>query len=129
MNMKTFEQTGTTANPMVDNAADKADAAIRSTQRATNSALDSLSSSVEDARSHVTPMLNRASEQATAMAQRGIDAVRNGSQQVRDKALHATDLTADYIKNDPIKAVLIAAATGAALMALVGLLSRSRRDY
>jgi ElaB/YqjD/DUF883 family membrane-anchored ribosome-binding protein len=126
MNMKTFDQTGTTTNTMVDHAADKADAAIRSTQRATNSALDNLSTSVESARTQVTPMINRASEQASAMAQRGIEAVRNGSQQVRDKAVHATDVTADYIKNDPIKAVLIAAATGAALMALVGLLSRSR---
>lgn len=128
MNMKTFDQPGTASNTMVDSAAEKADAAIRSTQRATNTALESLSSSVEDARSHVSPLLNRASEQAAAIAHRGIDAVRNGSQQVRDKAVHATDVTAGYIKNDPIKAVLIAAATGAALMALVSLLSRSRRD-
>jgi ElaB/YqjD/DUF883 family membrane-anchored ribosome-binding protein len=128
MNMKTLEQTGTATNTMVDHAAEKADAAIRSTQRATNSALESLSSTVEDARSHVAPLINRASEQATAIAQRGIDAVRNSSQQVREKAVYATDVTAGYIKNDPIKAVLIAAATGAALMALVGLLGRSRRD-
>jgi hypothetical protein len=31
-----------------------------------------------------------------------------------------------YIKDEPVKAMLIAAATGAALMALVGLVSRSR---
>jgi len=124
MDMKSVEQ----PNALVDHAAEKADAAIRSTQRATNNALDGLSATVQDARSHVSPMLNRASEQAAALAQRGIDAVRTSSQQVREKAVQATDVTAGYIRNDPIKAVLIAAATGAALMALVGLLSRSRRD-
>jgi ElaB/YqjD/DUF883 family membrane-anchored ribosome-binding protein len=31
-----------------------------------------------------------------------------------------------YVRAEPVKAVLIAAATGAALMALVGLMSRSR---
>ena len=124
MDMKSVEQ----PNALVDHAAEKADAAIRSTQRVTNNALDGLSAGVQDARSHVSPILNRASEQAAALAQRGIDAVRTSSQQVREKAVQATDATAGYIRNDPIKAVLIAAATGAALMALVGLLSRSRRD-
>ncbi|HET7792737.1 MAG TPA: hypothetical protein VFL64_05065 [Rhizobacter sp.] len=122
--MKTVEQPSTLA----DSAADKAEHAIRATQRVTNDALDGLSTSVQNTRDRVSPMLSRAGEQAAALAHRGIDAVRTGSQTVRDKAVHATDATADYIKNDPIKSVLIAAATGAALMALIGLLSRPRRD-
>ena len=89
-------------------------------------ALDSLAESVQGARQQVSPLLNRATEQASAMAHRSLEAVRLGSQQLRDKALHATDTTASYIKHDPIKSVLIAAAAGAALMALVSLLSRSR---
>lgn len=52
--------------------------------------------------------------------------MRQTSQQLRDKAMHASDTTASYIRNDPIKSVLIAAATGAALMALVSLVTRSR---
>lgn len=111
---------------IADQAAQTADDAIKSTQQVANNALDSLASSVQDARQQVSPLLNRATEQASAMAHRGLEAVRHGSQQLRDKALHATDTTAGYIKNDPIKAVLIAAATGAALMALVSLISRSR---
>ena len=113
---------------LADQAAEKADAAIKSTQRVTNDALDSLSTSVHSAQQHVSPMLDRASAQASALAHRGMDAVRASSQQLRDKANLATEVTSGYIKNDPIKAVLIAAATGAALMALVSLLSRSRRS-
>jgi ElaB/YqjD/DUF883 family membrane-anchored ribosome-binding protein len=40
--------------------------------------------------------------------------------------LRVGDSTALYIKDEPLKAMLIAAAAGAALMALVGLLARSR---
>lgn len=113
---------------IADHAAQTADEAIKSTQQVANHALDSLAGSVQNARQQVSPLLDRATEQASALAHRGVEAVRHGSQQLRDTALHATDTTAGYIKNDPIKAVLIAAATGAALMALVSLISRSRHN-
>lgn len=115
-----------TASSLADQAAGKADQAIRSTQRMTNDALDGLSDSVNSASSRVSPLINRATEQASALAHKSMDAVRQTSQQLRDKAMHASDTTASYIRNDPIKSVLIAAATGAALMALVSLVSRSR---
>lgn len=114
------------ADNLADHAALSADQAIRSTQRVTNDALNSLAGTVQDLRHQASPLLQRASDQASALAQRGVDAVLDGSQKVRDQARHASDSTQDYIKAEPIKAVLIAAATGAALMALVGLMSRSR---
>ena len=81
---------------------------------------------IESARDQAVPLINRLSSQAETAARRGVDAVRDTSAQVREKALKASDTTVAYIKDEPLKAVLIAAATGAALMALVGLLSRSR---
>ena len=54
-------------------------------------------------------------------------AMRNGSQHLREKAVQASDSTIGYIKDEPVKAMLIAAATGAALMAMLSLLTR-RRD-
>ena len=77
-------------------------------------------------RDMAVPALNRTGEQIGALAQRGVDAVRGGSQQLRDSAQRASDTTVGYIKDEPVKAVLIAAATGAALMALIGLMTRSR---
>ena len=71
-------------------------------------------------------MINRAGEQASALAQRGVNAVRDTTQQLRDRAVHVTDSTVTYIKDEPLKAMLIAAATGAVLMALLGMLNRSR---
>ncbi len=119
---KTLEQ----SNGLVDQVAQTADNAIRSTQHLANSALDSLAGSVQDVRHEAAPLLNRAGEQASALAQRGVNAVRDSSLRLRDSAVQARDGTVLYIKDEPLKSILIAAAAGAALMALVGLLSRSR---
>ena len=119
---KTLEQ----SNGLVDQVAQTADNAIRSTQHLANSALDSLAGSVQDVRHEAAPLLNRAGEQASALAQRGVNAVRERSQKLRDSAVQAKDGAVLYIKDEPLKSMLIAAAAGAALMALVGLLSRSR---
>lgn len=79
----------------------------------------------QDLRQQISPLLARAGEQASALAQRGVDAVRDRSLQVREQALRASDNTLNYIKDEPVKAVLFAAAFGAALMALIGMLRRS----
>jgi len=67
---------------------------------------------------------DNATAQAVGAAQRGVAAMRNGSQQMLDHAHHASDSTVSYIRDEPVKSMLIAAATGAALMALVGLMTR-----
>ena len=72
------------------------------------------------------PLMESANEQATEMAQRVVDAVRESSQQLQDKAARASDSTAKYIRDEPVKSLLIAAATGAVLMALANLMWRAR---
>jgi ElaB/YqjD/DUF883 family membrane-anchored ribosome-binding protein len=111
---------------MADNAAGSAQGAIRSTQRAADQALDRLSEKVDEARSQAGPLLIKVTSQAEAAARRGMEAVRDTSQQLREKALQAQDLTVAYVKDEPIKAMLIAAATGALLMGIVSMLGRSR---
>ena len=73
----------------------------------------------------VAEKVSHAIDQADALASRGVEAVRDGAQQIRDKAHSVSDSTVSYIKEEPVKAVLIAAAAGAALMALLSLASRS----
>ena len=110
-----------------DSAADSAQNAVRSTQNMANAALDRLGEKVENVREQAAPMINRLSSQAEAAARRGAEAVKETSAQLRDKALHAQDTTVAYIKDEPVKAMLIAAATGAVLMALLSMSSRSSR--
>jgi ElaB/YqjD/DUF883 family membrane-anchored ribosome-binding protein len=66
----------------------------------------------------------RITDQASKLAHRGVDALNDASHQVRDRVLQASDNTVNYIRAEPVKAALMAAATGAALMALVCLMTR-----
>ena len=87
--------------------------------------MDGVAGSVKELRNEVAPMVNQVAERASALAQRGADALHRGSQPLIDKAQHAADSTTSYIRAEPVKAMLIAAATGAALMGLVTLVNRS----
>ncbi len=111
---------------IADGAAGSAQGAIRSTQRAADETLDRLSDKVEEARSQSGALLNKVTSQAEAAARRGMDAVRDSSQQLRDRAMQVSDSTVAYVKDEPIKAMLIAAATGALLMGLITMMARSR---
>jgi ElaB/YqjD/DUF883 family membrane-anchored ribosome-binding protein len=113
------------SNNVADQITQSADDAIRSTQRLANETVDGLAHAMQDMRTQAAPMLNRASEQVSTLAQRGVDSVRETSQHLREKTRDAADGTVRYIKDEPVKAMLLAAATGAALMALVSLISRS----
>lgn len=121
---KTIESTRNVA----DQATQSADAAIAATQRVVSNALDGLAGSAHELNHGAAPLLQRVGDQAATLAQRGLDSVLDGSRRVRDRALDTTEHTVDYIRAEPVKAVLIAAATGAALMAVGQMMaSHSRR--
>lgn len=113
-------------NAVVDPVTRSADQAIRSTQHAATAALDSIAESAQTLRRETAPLLDRAADRASTLAHRGIDAVKDATHQVRAQAQSTSDRTVDYIRAEPVKAVLIAAAAGAALTGAVVLLSRSR---
>ncbi len=113
-------------NRLADQVAESADHAIRSTQRVANEALDGMADTVQDIRHEAAPLLNRAAEQASTLKQRGLDAVRNSSHQLQDKAQRASASTVKFVRDRPIRAMVIASAAGAALTAITGLFRRSR---
>lgn len=114
-------------NTLADKAAATADQAINSTQRLAQRALDGLSNGVDDLKNAATPAIQRVSDQAHALAQRGLDSARDSAQHVRERAHQMSAHTVGYIKDEPLKSVLIAAATGALLMAMLGMLRRPGR--
>jgi len=113
---------------IADHAAESASNAIRSTQSVANAAFDRMSDKVESARDRASPLIDRWSSQAENALHRSVDALRDTTTQLRDQAAKVTDATAGRVRDEPLKAVLIAAAVGAALMAVIGLISRARRD-
>lgn len=112
----------------LDKGASAAQSTVRSTQRSVDSAFDTMSDKIDEARGQVAPVLSKVSSQAEAAARRGMEAVRDTSQQLRERAVQASDMTVAYVKDEPIKAMLIAAATGALLMGIISMMGRSR-DY
>ncbi|MCV2352246.1 hypothetical protein [Paucibacter sp. Y2R2-4] len=88
--------------------------------------LDALSHGVQDLREQVGPALHSASDSANSMAHRAADALHERSLRLREQAVRAGENTTHYIREEPVKSVLIAAAGGALLMALFRLLSRAR---
>lgn len=110
---------------LADKAAHTADQAIRATQRAANSALDGLADGAQELRERAVPALNRAADNSSELAHRGVQAIRERSRQVRESARRASDGTVGYVRDEPLKSLLIAVSVGAVLGLLMG---RRARD-
>jgi ElaB/YqjD/DUF883 family membrane-anchored ribosome-binding protein len=107
---------------VADKAADQVQAGIRNAHQIG----DKLSNGVEQARSHAGPSIQAAADQAQTFVGQGIDSARAAAQRVYDGSRQASDSIVTYTKENPVKAILIAAASGALLLTLVNALSRSR---
>jgi ElaB/YqjD/DUF883 family membrane-anchored ribosome-binding protein len=59
---------------------------------------------------------------------RRVDAVRGHAQRLAAGARRASVDASDYVKNEPIKAILVALAIGAAVGVVVSVMSRSRDE-
>lgn len=73
----------------------------------------------------VTKPLTDSLDRMNTLAHDGVAKVMDSSHQLRELAQKAGQSTLTTIRDEPVKYALIAAATGAALMALITLLSRS----
>lgn len=59
-------------------------------------------------------------------ARRGAHQLSESTQHVKARLHDASDSAIAYVKDEPVRAMLIAAGVGAALMALAGMLGRTR---
>lgn len=109
-----------------DQAAARADDAIQSTKTVANQALDSLQSSVNDLRHSGPTALTRAAAQVEELTRRSLERAREATHQVKDQVAHVGDKSVSYIRDEPVKSVLIAAAAGAAMAMLIGWMANSR---
>ena len=94
-----------------------------------NSAIQSantLAADVKDAIDRAPSALGQAGAQLETLARNGLDRARELGTNVRDRAAQTGDRTVAYIHEQPVKAVLIAAAAGAALTLLASALTRNR---
>ena len=110
---------------LADTAADKMDHALLQGQRAANETIDSLRDKLGELRSSAGTTLHTAADVAQVAMRRGLDRAQVLKEGVTDRASRLGDDCAVYIRDEPVKAMLIAGAVGAGLALL---LSR-RRAY
>jgi ElaB/YqjD/DUF883 family membrane-anchored ribosome-binding protein len=79
--------------------------------------------------SDVMPVLNHAAQQADGLLQRGADALRDNRDLLQDRAVRTQEQVNTYVREEPLKSLLMAAAAGAVLMGVVGLLVRGRSHH
>jgi ElaB/YqjD/DUF883 family membrane-anchored ribosome-binding protein len=113
---------------LADQAADKVQGGIRDAQQAAKDAGANLSSKVEDLRSSAGSAISNTVARAQSIGRQGIDAVSDAAQRARDVASDTSDSVIRYTRANPVKAILIAAASGALLLSVIQLLKPSRRN-
>ena len=105
----------------------RAAAALKAAERDTKTALDSAVDGLASAYGDAKPILSRAAQRARDYASDGYDAARERAAALRDRSQEAVESTRGYVRDEPIKSLLIAAAVGAAVIALVEVV-RVRRN-
>ena len=105
----------------------RAAAALKAAERDAHAAIDSAVDGLASAYGDTKPLLSRVSQRARDYASDGYDAARERAAHLKERGQQAVDSTRGYVKDEPIKSLLIAAAVGAAVIALVEVV-RIRRN-
>lgn len=100
---------------------------IDSAHDAAQSALSSASDKIEKFQSGVKPAIERFASRGAEMAQSGIDATRDAGTRAKATASRYASACENYVTEQPMKSVAIAAAAGATLAALL-ILARNRSN-
>lgn len=109
-----------TAHDLIEHASQRGDAALQAGIDTAHHAVNGLSGLSGSAR--------QLQADAAALRQRGLEALHDGTQAVRERAHWAGERSVSYIRHEPVKSVMVAAAAGATLMLLLSLMgSRSGR--
>jgi ElaB/YqjD/DUF883 family membrane-anchored ribosome-binding protein len=103
-------------------AADKVQGGIQDAKRTVNRAGDQLSGKAAGLRSDAQPLIKKATLHTQSMVQ----TVGDATQRIRDAASQASETVTEYARENPVKAILIAAASGAVLATLLHAIYRSR---
>jgi ElaB/YqjD/DUF883 family membrane-anchored ribosome-binding protein len=86
----------------------------------------SLASKVDELRNDAGAALTKTVGRAQAMGRQSFDAVSEAAQRAQEIASDTSDSIVRYTKKNPVKAILIAAASGALLLSIIQLLKPSR---
>lgn len=110
-----------------NSAALHTDKASHPAQQFAGDALDHLDGSATTLRQKTVPLLDGVAVDVEGLAQRSLKLARESTEKVRAQAVQTLDTVTVYIKAEPVKAILMAAAGGAVLATLLSWARSSRR--
>jgi ElaB/YqjD/DUF883 family membrane-anchored ribosome-binding protein len=100
------------------------DEATDAIKQGAHAAIDKAQNGIDELSRAAPAALSRAAAQMEDLTRRTMDRARQAGDQVREKAYRASDVTVGYIKDEPLKAMLIAAAVGAVAAGVFAWLAR-----
>ena len=121
--------TAKTASQLADDACQTANEAIDSTRAYAQNAVNAAGEKVRDMKRDFEPSVEQLAARVQQAVQRGLDAASSTSARAQRNIEKAADVTGRYISDQPVRSVLVAAAAGAAITALIVLASRRRDEY
>ncbi len=117
---------GIQSKETMDLAAARARDALDTAGATTDRAIDKAADKLDDAKQSARKVVDKAAGVTRFVADKGADDLVSARNPVRDRLTAYSDQLADYTAAEPVKAMLIAAATGAVLMALLSMMTSSR---
>ena len=116
-----------TARHLTEGALQGAQSAVKATREAADTTMTKAEESVKEWREGVDPAISDLAAKAQALAEKSINYCAHTGKRLREQMDDYTDATTRYVRDQPGKSVLIAAAAGAAFALVTMALSR-RRD-
>ena len=107
------------ARHLSDQVLTSAEKAVENTRSLANETLDHLRGSID-------PVVDKLATQAQKLARQSLDMAAEASERAQRSMHRYADATTRYVANEPLKAVRIAAAVGAAVALLVASAARQR---
>jgi ElaB/YqjD/DUF883 family membrane-anchored ribosome-binding protein len=120
--------TAKTPSQLAEDARQTANDAVESTRAYAQNAVNAAGEKVRDLRGSLEPGVEQLANRVQQAVQRGLDSASKTGARAQRQLGQAADVTGRYIADQPVRSVLIAAAAGAAITALIVLASRRRDD-
>lgn len=118
-----------TPSQLADEAQSLGAEAVESTRTYAQNAVNAAGEKVREFRQGTGPAAEQLAARVQEAVQRGLDAATKTSARAQRQFGQAANVTGKYIADQPMRSVLVAAAAGAAITALIVLASRRRDEY
>jgi len=107
-----------------DDLADGVGTGARAGRASARHTWNRLTDRADDWRDEAAPVIDRLADRATQAVRNSADWMRDNSDRMRTEVARASDRSLSYVRDEPVRALLMAAAAGALAVALVRMLDR-----